>query len=723
MTTKHLHTCMLCESVCGIEVEVDAGRVVRVRGDEQDPFSRGHLCPKAAALEDVRTDPDRVRTPLHRTKDGVAAMSWDAALAETSKRISEIRRRHGPHSVAVYLGNPTVHSHGALMGAGLLLQALGTRSRFSATSLDQLPRMLAALEMFGNQLLLPIPDLDRTAFLLIVGANPVVSNGTLMTAGNVSQRIEAVRSRGGQVVLVDPRRSETAKLADAHHAIRPGTDALLLAAMLHTIFASGKARLGHLTGFTDGLDALTGAVQPFTPELVAPITGINAEATRALALAFANAPSAVCYGGVGSSTQDTGGVCGWLIQALNVVTGNLDRPGGAMFPTPAIDISSLAARVGQTGSFDRFRSRVRQLPEFGGELPTAALAEEIETPGERQIRALITICGNPVLSAPNGPRLERALSRLDYMVSIDIYRNETTRHANMLLPTSFGLERDHYDLVFNALAVRNTVRFAEAVFEPPPGVRHDWQVMTELAVRLGTRTTEGGRWAAAQVARGLRMVGPRRVLDLGLRTGPHRLSLRALKQSPHGIDLGALKPRLPAALCTPRQRIRLAPDRHVDALGKLRDRLEVGCSTGASDALVLIGRRQLRSNNSWMHNSLRLVKGPESCVLLMHPDDAQSRSLTSGDRVRILARVGHVEASLRVSSEVAPGVVSLPHGWGHAGADHPLRVAQAHAGVSLNALTDELRLDPLTATASFSGVTVQVTRATDQHPIRARAEA
>lgn len=714
MASAHLHTCMLCEAVCGIRVETDGNQVLSVRGDDDDPFSRGHICPKAAALRDVHADPDRVTQPLRRVgPDRFVPVSWPEALDEAATRIAEIQKRHGKSAVALYLGNPTVHSYSALVAVPLVGKALGTRARFSATSVDQLPHMLASLTMFGHQLLLPIPDVDRTSFLLVLGANPLVSNGSIMTAPGIGRRLEALRARGGKLVVVDPRKSETAAIADEHLFIRPGGDAFLLLGMLHTLFAEARVDLGRLAALVDGagLDAVRALAERFAPARVAARTGIAAERIAELARQFAAAPSAVCYGRVGVCTQEFGGLAAWLINVLNIVTGNFDRAGGAMLTTPAADLVGLATRLGERGHFGVWKSRVRGLPEFGGELPVATLAEEIETPGDGQIRALVTHAGNPVLSTPNGARLSRALGTLDFMVAIDIYRNETTRHAHLILPTSFGLERDHYDLAFYALGVRNAARYVPPALTPPPGVRHDWQVLLDLALRIHARG--GGRRdrTLAWMMRGLRLAGPRRLLDLLLRFGPHRLSLKRLAGEPHGIDLGPLEPRLPGVLGTPDRRVALAPAIFVGDVARLERQLDAPAA-GGDGPLLLIGRRQLRSNNSWMHNVQRLVKGPEACTLLMHPDDAGKRGLADGDRVEVRSRVGAVAVPLALSSDIAVGVVSLPHGWGHGVDGVALRVAQSRAGASINDLTDEERLDALSGNAGFSGLPVEVRAAT-----------
>ena len=712
MPRTHFRTCHLCEAMCGIAVELEGDRILAIRGDHDDPFSRGHICPKAVALQDVHDDPDRLRRPLRKTAAGWEEIGWDEALDEAARRLAAIQREHGRNAVAVYQGNPTVHNHGAILFSQVFLRSLGTRSRFSATSVDQLPQMLAALLMFGHQLLLPVPDVDRTDFLLILGANPLASNGSLMTAPGIERRLKVIKARGGRIVLVDPRRTETAALADLHLPIRPGGDALLLAAMLNTLFAEARLRPGRLADVTNGLGNLADAVKPFAPEAVEERTGLAADAIRDLARDFAKAPSAVAYGRVGTCTQEFGGVASWLVNALNLVTGNLDRPGGAMFPTPAADLVALAERLGQRGHFDKGRSRVRGLPEFGGEWPVAVLAEEIETEGPGQIRALVTSAGNPVLSTPNGARLDRALGRLDYMVSIDLFLNETSRHADLVLPPTFALERSHYDLVFHALAVRNTAKFSTALFTPHEGVLHDWQILLQLATRL-ERARDLSRWKVWLKRRFYSVLGPDGILALLLRFGPHGagfvpfgkgLTLRKLRRNPHGIDLGPLQPVLPDRLYTKTRRIELCPPAFVDDL----KRLVLARTAPANGDLTLIGRRELRSNNSWMHNCARLVKGRERCTLLMHPGDAEARGVRDGERVRVATRAGSVQATLEVTDAIRPGVVSLPHGWGHGREGTQLRVASARPGVSLNDLTDEMLVDTLSGTSRLNGVPVWV---------------
>jgi len=714
--STHYGACNLCEAICGLEFKVQDGHILSVRGDDADPFSRGHVCPKAVALKDLHEDPDRLRKPVRRTEQGWQEIGWDEAYAEVAERLVALRKAHGANSVAVYQGNPSVHNYGNLTHGQNFLGQLKSRNRFSATSVDQLPHQLVAYWMFGHQLLLPIPDIDRTQYFLVLGANPMASNGSLMTVPDFRGRLKELKARGGRMVVIDPRRSETADVADEHHFIRPGTDAALLLAMIHVLFDEGRVNLGAAAAFVDGVDGVRDAVAPFTPDAAAVVTGIDAATIRRLTLDFADAKAAVAYGRMGVSTQAFGSICQWAINLLNLLTGRLDAPGGAMFPLPAVDLLQ-----GQTkaGHYNAWQSRVRGLPEFGGELPVVALAEEILTPGEGQVRALVTIAGNPVLSTPNGQQLDRALASLDFMVSIDFYVNETTRHAHLILPPTCGVEHDHYDLIFHHFAVRNTARWSAPLVDKPAGTRHDWEIFNGLA-RAYRERLEGDRPQPL----GMRLrklpglakqrLRPDQLIDLGLRLGPYGawkrkregLSLRKLKQHPHGIDLGPLAPCLPQRLFTSGKRIRCDIP---ELIGDVeRARREIGI--GAADSLRLIGRRHIRSNNSWMHNSERLVKGKDRCLLLMNPGDGSARSLVDGTMATVRSRIGALEVTVHLTDEMMPGVVSLPHGWGHARKGVNLRVANAHAGVSVNDLTDEFLIDTLSGNASLSGVEVVVER-------------
>ena len=689
--------------MCGVLVEVDGERIRSVRGDPDDPFSRGYVCPKASALADLHHDPDRIRTPLVQAGSSWREASWEEALDRAAAGLRAVRRRHGRDAVALYYGNPVAHNLGLLTHGLAFRRALHTRNVYSASSADQLPQMLAALRMYGHFGLIPVPDVDRTDLFLILGANPVVSNGSLMSAPDMRRRLDDIRTRGGRVVVVDPRRTETAAVADEHLAVRPGTDALLLAAMLHVVFSEGAVRLGRLAERVKRLDGLAEFVRELPPERVARSTGIGPAAIRRLAIAFASAGRAACYGRVGLCTQRDGTLAAWLQQALNLVTGRIDEIGGMMLPTPAVDVLGISARLGWRGTFGRWRSSRRRLPEFGGELPVAALAGEIEPAGPRSVRALITVAGNPVLSAPNGRRLGRALEGLDHMVAIDPYLNETTRHAHILLPPAPPLARAHYDLALNAFAVRNVAKYADPVVPRAAGERHDWEILTELGARaLAPRLL---RRPVARVAAALR---PERLLDLLLRIGPYDLSLDRLRSAPHGVDLGPLQPgRLAGRIATLDAMIDISPE---EFLREARHRLFAQADAGAADGLQLIGRRQVRSNNSWLHNSPRLVKGPPPCTLLVHPADAASRRLATGDLVEVGSETGAVTVPVEVSDAMRPGVVSLPHGWGHDRDGTRLGVARAHPGASANDVTSDRHLDTLSGNAAFNGLPVTVRR-------------
>ncbi len=720
-THTHYRTCNLCEAMCGLEIELQGEEILAIRGDKADPFSRGHICPKATALADIYHDPDRLRQPVRRTAAGWEPISWDEAFDEVVSNIKRIQAEHGRNAIGVYQGNPNVHNLGAMLYSPSFVRTLRTQNRFSATSVDQLPHHFAAYFMFGHQLLLPIPDVDRTDFMLMLGANPLQSNGSLMTAPDIANRLKAIQSRGGKLVVIDPRHTQTAALADTHYFIKPGTDVLLLLALLHTIFAEGLANPGALAAHADGLDTVQRSVADFTPELAAGPTGIPAEAIRQLARDFATAKTAVCYGRIGVSTQQFGGLCHWLINLLNFVTGNLDSPGGAMFTLPAVDVVGITTATGQTGRYGRWHSRVRGLPEFSGELPVSTLAEEILTPGEGQIKGMVTIAGNPVLSTPNGRRLDEAFAGLEFMVAIDIYINETTRHANIILPPTTGLETEHYDLIFHVLAVRNTANYSPPLLAPAENARHDWQIFQELRQRMAgqplpTRHTPQGKLDF------FARLEPGQIIDLALRYGPYGahginqkklrqagsqgLKLPTLKRQVHGVDLGPLQPLLMQRICTPSRRIQLAPELILADLPRVQQAWLKGASNG--NALMLIGRRELRSNNSWMHNSPRLMRGKNRCTVLMHPDDARARNLTDGALVKVCSRVGEIELPLETSETMMPGVVSIPHGWGHDREGVQLGTAVKQPGASINDLTDEQQIDMLTGNAAFCGVTVQV---------------
>lgn len=691
--TRHHRACHLCEAICGLTIETRDEQILSIKGDPEDGFSRGHICPKAVALQDIQNDPDRLRHPMRRVGSEWQAIEWDEAFALVAERLADIRERHGNNAVAVYQGNPSVHNYGLMTHSNYFLGQLKTRNRFSATSVDQLPHHLTSLMMYGHGMLIPIPDIDHTDFMLILGGNPLASNGSIMTVPDVEKRLKAVQARGGKLVVVDPRRSETAAIADRHLFIRPGEDAALLFGLLNTLFDEGLTRASHLP--VDGLDDLRAAAAPFTAEAMGPRCGVPPEHIRQLARDFAAADRAVCYGRMGVSTQAFGTLCQWLVQSINLVTGNLDRVGGALCTEPAVDL--VANTSG--GHFNRWQSRVSGLPEYGGELPVSALAEEMLTEGEGQVRALVTVAGNPVLSTPNGRQLEQALDGLEFMLSIDFYINETTRYADLILPPTAPLEHDHYDTTFNIFAVRNVTRFNEAVLPKPAGALHDWEIFVGLAKAFAARI--GGDLKPT--------MAPERMIDRGLRTGPYgeqselNLSLSRLRDYPHGLDLGALKPNLAGRLKTGGQRVQAAPSLFLSDVQRFATAASV-----STYQLVLIGRRHVRSNNSWMHNYHRLVKGKPRHQLLMNPADLNRLSLLDGQRVRVRSRVGVIEVEVAASDEMMPGVVSLPHGWGHGRAGSQLEIANRQPGASANDLTDERQLDALSGNAALNGVPVKV---------------
>src|SRR5215207_4483598 len=683
-------TCPFCEATCGLAVTVRGDEVVKVRADAEDVFSHGFLCPKGVALHDLHDDPDRLRAPLVRGPGGeLRPASWDEALGVVAARLPPLLDAHGRDAVAVYIGNPAAHGLAALLYGRALLKALGTKNVYSASTVDQRPKEISAALMFGTGLTIPIPDVDRTMHLLMLGANPLASNGSLMTAPDMRGRLRALRARGGKLVVVDPRRSRTAEEADEHHPIRPGTDALALFALVHVLFAEDLVRP---LALADGVADVEALAQPFSPEAVAPATGIAADAIRRMARELAAAERAAVYGRIGTTTQEFGTLASWLVDVLNVLTGNLDRPGGAMFPLAAAGQRNASGQPGRgrATQLGRWRSRVRGLPESLGELPVAALAEEIATPGDGQVRALITLAGNPARSTPNSRRMEQALDGLDLYVAIDIYVNESTRHADVILPAPSPLQRSHYDLALYQLAVRNVANYSPPVIALEPGQPDEWETLLRLAgiaagqgvladvgpiddLVAGELARREGADVEAILAAVAPRTGPARLLDILLRCGPYDLTLADLEAAPHGIDLGPLAPRLPDVLRTPSGRIELAPGPIVADVERLRAAL---AREHDPDALVLVGRRQLRSNNSWMHNLPRLASGPERCTLHVHPDDAARLGLADGELAAVRSRTGAIQAPVEVTDHVMAGVVSLPHGWGHDAPGARLGVAE-----------------------------------------------
>ncbi|MFF4245039.1 molybdopterin oxidoreductase family protein [Streptomyces sp. NPDC001822] len=715
-----LRVCPLCEATCGLTLTIEGTTVTGARGDRDDVFSQGFICPKGASFGGLDADPDRLRAPLVRTDGVLREATWREAFDLIAERIPALVEEHGKQAVGVFLGNPNVHTVAGALYPPLLLSALGTRNVFTASTLDQMPKHVSSGLLFGDAQAIPVPDLDRTAHLLLIGANPLESNGSLCTAPDFPGKLKALRKRGGTLTVIDPRRTRTARLADRHAAIRPGTDALLLAALTQVLLDEKLADPGALTGHLDGYDELAEAIADFTPEAVSGACDLEPDTIRAIARELAAAPAAAVYGRIGSCTVEHGTLASWLVDVLNILTGNLDRPGGALFPLSATGRAPRAAAPGKGFALGRWRSRVSGHPEAKGELPVAALAEEIETPGEGRIRALIVIAGNPVLSAPDGDRLDRAITDgVDFMVSVDPYLNETARHADVVLPPPPPSQSAHFDFAFNSLAVRNQVRYSRPAVPLEEDRMAESEILARLILAVGgmhgappeavddlaVSTALAKAGAPESLAAGLTgTTGAERRLDLMLRLGPYGLTLDQLLAHPHGIDLGPLEPRVPEVLRTRSGRIELFPAPIAADLPRLR------ASLGARpEGLVLVGRRHLRSNNSWMHNVAALRGGSNVCTLQIHPADAARIGLAEGDTARITAAGGEVEAPAEITDSVRTGVVSLPHGWGHSRPGTRMAVAGSEPGVNVNQLLDGTLLDPLSGTSVLNAVPVSVT--------------
>lgn len=732
--------CPLCEATCGLKLTVENDTILSVRGDDNDAFSEGYICPKGVALKDLHDDPDRLHRPQIREGHTWREATWDEAFEIVCQGLTPIVEEHGRNAVGVYLGNPTIHNTSLALYAPVLLKALRSKNIFSASTVDQFPKQLACALLFGTGLSVPIPDIDRCQHLVILGANPLVSNGSLMTAPNYGERMKRLRARGGKIVCIDPKRTATARASNEHYFITPGTDAWLLFAMVHVLFAEDLCAPGPLADHVEGVEAIRSLAEDFTPEFAAKHCGIDAETIRCLTREFAAAESAALYGRIGTCTQAFGTLTSWLVEVIHVLTGNLDRPGGAMFTLPAHGPGNTKGAPGTGRGFKaaRWTSRVSGRPEIFGELPVACLAEEIETPGDGQIRALFTVAGNPVLSTPNGKRLAAALDTLDFMVSLDVYRNETTQYADVILPGLSPLQTPHYDFAFSQLAIQDWVRYTSPVFPPAPEAQQEWQTMLRLTgiisgmgsdpdtnfldamvtsqliqreTRLETSPIQGREPDEILDALAPR-VGPDRMIDFMIRTGPFGdgfganpdgLTLDKVIAAGGNVDLGPLKPRIPEVLRTPSGKVDLALQAILDDVERL---LETTPLDG--DRLLLIGRRHLRSNNSWMHNVPSLVTGKPRCTLQMNPRDAAARQLADGALATVTSRVGTVQAPVEIVEDLAPGVVSLPHGWGHTERATQLSVARAHAGVNTNLLTDEAALDEPSGTAVLSGIPVDV---------------
>ena len=693
----HYRTCNLCEAMCGLKITFKEKKVISIVGDKKDPLSKGYICPKSQALKDLYEDSDRLKTPIKRTENGWEKISWTEAFDEVEYQIKKIQEKYGNDAVATYQGNPNVHNLGAMLYGGPFLKSLKTKQKYSATSADQLPHHIASLKMFGHQMLIPIPDIERTDYLLILGANPGASNGSLLTAPGFSKKIKNIQKRGGEVINIDPRYTETSKISSNHFFINPGKDALLLLSLLHVIFEQGIDEKTHLSNHLKGLNEIKEIVKKYPPQKTASIIGIDDFEIQKIAKDFINSETAVCYGRMGVSTQEFGGICQWLINVINIVTNNMDKVGGAMFTKPAIDLVFMTGMQGKVGNFDRYRSRVHDLPEYSGELPVATLADEMLVKGEGQIKMLISTAGNPVLSTPNGKKLEKALEQLDYMVSIDIYLNETSKYANIILPSTNGLETLHYDLVFHQLAIRNTAKLSEVLFEKDENQKHDWQILNELTERItGNKNS----------------LTPEKMLDSMFQFSSYKdanLSVKKLKDNPSGLDLGALQPHLTKRIFTTDKKINISPKFFIDDLKRLDQELfYVVDEDKINYPFALIGRRHLRNNNSWMHNSELLMKGKNRCTVLMSSKDANNLSITNHQQIRIISNVGSIELPVEISDEMKEGVLSIPHGFGHNREGTKIKLAEENAGESINDLTDDHKIDRLTGNANFSGTRVKV---------------
>ncbi|MFD4626737.1 molybdopterin oxidoreductase family protein [Streptomyces sp. NPDC058475] len=734
-----LRVCPLCEATCGLTLTIEGTRVTGARGDRDDVFSKGFICPKGASFGAVDGDPDRLRTPLVREGGELREATWEEAFDAVAAGLRPVVERYGPHAVGIVLGNPNVHTMAGALYPPVLLTALRTHSLFTASTVDQMPKHVSSGLLYGDANAIPVPDLDHTDHLLLIGANPLESNGSLCTAPDFPGKLKALRARGGTLTVIDPRRTRTAKLADRHVAVRPGTDALLLAAMTYVLFEEKLVDLGALAPHVQDVDELADAVQDFTPEAASEACDVDAATIRALARELAAAPTAAVYGRIGSCTVPHGTLASWLVDVLNILTGNLDRPGGALFPQAATDKTPRPAGPGHGFALGRWHSRVRGYPEAKGELPLSALAEEIDTPTAEgtPVRAVIAVAANPVLSAPDGDRLDKALDALDFMVSVDPYLNETSRHAHVVLPPPPPSQSAHHDFAFNTLAVRNQVRYTRPAVPLEPGRMAETEILARLVLAatgmhgadpsavdamvidstLGKSVTEAhspvhGRDPKELAAQLTGDNGAERRLDMMLRLGPYGdgfgarpdgLGLAKLLAHPHGIDLGPLRPRLPQPLKTPSGKIELLPGPIVDDLPRLRDALRE-----RQAGLVLVGRRHLRSNNSWMHNVPALTGGSNRCTLHIHPDDAARLGLADGTAVRVKGAGGEVTAPVEVTDAVRTGVVSLPHGWGHDRPGTRMSHAALDPGVNVNQLLDGSLLDPLSGTAVLNGVPVEL---------------
>lgn len=737
MTTETLYrSCPTCEASCGLKMEVDktARQIISIHGDDDNHRSKGYVCAKSQAFRYIFEDEERLRKPIKKTAEGWQEISWEEALSETASRLAAIRDAHGKDAIAMYYGNPNGHNFSTQIYTQMFITLLNTERFFSAGSVDQQPKNLSCELLYGNGWVFPIPDIDNTDFFVCMGGNPMVSQGSLMSAPDVEARLKAIQARGGSVVVIDPRKTETANAADQHLFIRPGTDAFFLLAFVNELFATGQVAPGRLAEFTDGIEAMESLAAPYTPEAVADVTGVSAQALRKLVSDFCAAEAPVLYGRIGLCTQRFGTLASWLVDVVNVLRGRLDAKGGAMFPRPATGHTDPAAAPTEFG-YNRWQSKARGFPEYMAMLPASLMAEEMELKGEHQVRAMITVAGNPVLSVPNGKRIHAAMDDLDFMVAFDFYLNETTSQADIIIPSTTQLEHSNYDFLFAATCVRNFAQYSPQTFEPEPGALEQWEIINEVTARMNgmaradlesmmldgmiDQTLSNGEGLAGLTADDIKAAtahheGPERLLDIMLRAGPYGdkfkgegLTLDAVKAAPHGIDLGALEPRLPELLATPNKRINLVPEVITADLARLKRALDAG----PGEDMLLIGRRHIRDMNSWLHNLNNYARGKNRCTLLINCEDARNLGIEDGGQAKITSRVGEFIAQVSETTDIMPGVVSLPHGFGHTYTGTGQSIAsQQIPGISANDLVDDNEMDMPSGTSIVNGVPVTISR-------------
>ncbi len=704
-------TCHLCEAMCGLQIELDRGEVLSIKGHKEDIYSRGHICPKGVALKELHTDKDRLKEPIKRTANGWKKITWEEAYDTVEREMKKIRKQHGNNAIATYTGNPTVHNAGTALTLYDTINAINTKNRYASHSMDSVPVFVVNQLMYGHAMLSPVPDIEKLDYFLIIGANPIASNGSFMSTPDIRGKLKAIQDRGGKVVVLDPRFTETAKKASEHYFISPESDVLLLLAITNEIFKRKAVVSSRVLDFSDHLDQLKQLVEGYTISSIAPNTGITAEQINHIVDDLLAHDNSVLYGRLGINTQSHGTLCQWLINCINILLGKMDEPGGLMFTLPAIDYVKLMAHESK---MFRYKSRVRQYQEIVGEFPTATLAEEILTEGEGQVKALLTIAGNPARSAPNSALMEEALGALDFMVAVDMYINETTKYANIILPPAVGLETMHYSFVLHIIATRNTTKFSPAPIPISDKQRYDWQILGELQRRLFSGNS------LQKIKNNINSrIHPRTKLDMALKTGPYGvlggrfmkkdgLSLKRLLEKKEGIELSPLKPVFPERLFTENKRVDLVPSQMAEELRKLPDWFSA--QEAEQFPFKLIGRRHLRSNNSWMHNLPMLAGGSRRCTAMIHPDDAEDLGIVDGEKILVSSPIGSINIVAEVTDHVARGVVCIPHGWGHESQGVGLQVARQEAGINVNDIVDHRRVDPLSYNAAFSGQLVAVSK-------------